>query len=497
MDILIKALQVTLALSILVLVHELGHFLFARLFRMRVDKFYLFFNPQISLVRWKKINGKWQFKFFSRNVPDRYRTVENSYGDVVKDAKGNPLWEDIPLEDLPVDDWRREPEHTEYGIGWLPIGGYCKISGMIDESMDKGSMNKEPAAWEYRSKPAWQRFFVMFGGVLFNLVWAIILYCAMFYTWGVQYLQNKDAIYGVTCSDLAKEIGFMDGDLIWAYDDVLLETIDFRLLSINLLRNNPETVTVLRDGDTTRFFFDEKFIPLLLKNLNLFEPRTDPDAPFVVVSLTETSPNVDSGLTIGDKVIAINEIPTNTAVEVRALLPLYSNTTIEATIERGRDTLKIPLFIDQEGKIGVFFQATDFVVTTKTYTLFTAIPAGAVKAYTTVAEYIRDLRLVFTPKTEAYKSVGSVIAIANIFPSFWSWPAFWNITALLSIMFAVLNLLPIPALDGGHILFVLFEMITRRKPGDKFFEYAQMVGMIILFAIMIMAFGNDIIRLFN
>jgi len=487
MDILIKTFQVIFALSILVLVHELGHFLFARLFRIRVDKFYLFFNPYISLVRCKKVNGKWRFKFFSRNVPDRYSMEESDF------------------DSLPADDWRKDEHNTEYGLGWLPIGGYCKVAGMIDESMDRASLSKEPKHWEYRSKPAWQRFFVMFGGVLFNLIWAIILYSAMLYTWGERYLQNKDAIYGVTCSDLAKEIGFRNGDKVLAYDNVLLETEDFRMLSITLIRTRPEMITVLRDGDTTRFRFDEKYIALLLNDPYLFEPhQTDPNAPFVVLAIPDSSQNAASGLMAGDRVVAINEVPTRTIADVQSLLHLYANSTIVATVERrdeaiegGGETHEIALLVNHEGKIDIYLQSHEFSITTKTYSFLSSIPAGASKAYTTVANYVRDLGLIFTPKTQAYKSVGSVIAIGNIFPSSWNWSIFWNITALLSIMFAVLNLLPIPALDGGHILFVLFEMITRRKPGDKFLEYAQMAGMVILFAIMILAFGNDIFRLFN
>lgn len=496
MDILVKTLQVFLALSILVFVHELGHFLFARLFRIRVDKFYLFFNPHFSLVRCKKVNGKWQFKFLSRNVPDKYQVVKDEWGKVVKDSRGKPTVQEIPLSELPANDWRHEEDNTEYGFGWLPVGGYCKVSGMIDESMDTETLSKEPQPWEFRSKPPWKRFFVMFGGVLFNLIWAIVLYSAILYTWGEQYLQTKEAIYGVSCSDLAKEIGFRDGDVILAYDKVSLNEDNFRNLSIMLIRNRPEVITVLREGDTARFYFDHKFIPALLKNLNLFTPRLD-DAPFVVLAIPDDSYNAASGLAEGDNVVALQGVPTNSIGEVQSFLALHINTTIEALVQRGDETLTIPLSVNQDGKIGVIPQVPNFNFTTKTYTLLTAIPAGATKAYSTIADYLRDLKLIFTPKTEAYKSVGSVIAIGSIFPSFWDWSIFWNITALLSIMFAVLNLLPIPALDGGHILFVLYEMVTRRKPGDKFLEYAQMVGMIVLFAIMIFAFGNDIFRLFN
>ncbi|MCL2727728.1 MAG: RIP metalloprotease RseP [Bacteroidales bacterium] len=495
MDILVKTTQVILALSILVLVHECGHFFFARLFRMRVDKFYLFFNPVISLIRWKKINGKRQYRFFARNIPDKYRQVKNHFGEVVKDQKGKALYEEVPLDEIPADDWRREQDHTEYGVGWLPLGGYCKISGMIDESMDTRSMKKEPEPWEFRGKPAWQRFLVMFGGVLFNLIFAVLLYSAMLYTWGEEYLQNKDAVYGVSCSELAKEIGFRDGDMILAYDKVSLSTAAFRDLVGDLLRNRPNTITVLRLGDTVRFHFDEKYIPVILKEPYLFALRDDPDAPFVIGSIPKTSHNASSGLSVGDKVVGINGTPMNKAL-IQAALPLLANSAVEAQIEREGQMIDLPLYINEEGLIGVLLSPA-FTFTTKSYTLFSALPAGAVKAYSTVAKYMQDLGLIFSPKTEAYKSVGSVITIGKIFPPTWDWNSFWFVTAFLSIMFAVLNMLPIPALDGGHILFVLYEMITRRKPGDKFLEYSQMIGMMLLLAIMALALGNDIFRLFK
>ena len=497
MDILIKTLQVILALSILVLIHELGHFLFARIFHIRVDKFYLFFNPQISLVRCKKINGRWRFKFLSRNIPDKYRPVTNSFGEAIKDEKGKPILEEIPYGEFSADDWRREPDNTEYGIGWLPLGGYCKMSGMIDESMDTKSMAKEPQSWEFRSKPAWQRFLVMFGGVLFNLIFAVILYSAMLYTWGEQYLQNKDAIYGVVCSDLAKEIGFRDGDMILAYDKVSLLNAEFRNLAFDLLHSRPNTITVLRMGDTVRFHFDDTFVPILLKEPALFAPRTNPDAPFLIDEIPDASHNASSGLAPGDKVVGINGTPMHTAYEVQTALPLFANATVLAQIDRDGALIDIPLYINEQGKIGILLSTHGFTITTKTYTLFSSLPAGATKAYNTVANYIRELGLIFSPKTEAYKSVGSVIAIGKIFPATWDWSIFWSITAFLSIMFAVLNMLPIPALDGGHILFVLYEMVTRRKPGDKFLEYAQMFGMLFLITIMVLAFGNDIFRLFK
>jgi len=496
MDILIKTLQVILALSILVLVHELGHFFFARIFHIRVDKFYLFFNPQISLIRCKKINGRWRFRFLSRNVPDKYRLVTNSFGEVVKDEKGKPVMEEIPLAELPSDDWRRELDCTEYGIGWLPLGGYCKVSGMIDESMDTKNLAKEPQPWEFRSKPAWQRFFVMFGGVLFNLIFAFLLHSAILFTWGEAYLKNGDALYGVVCSDLAKEVGFRDGDKILAFDQKSLSERDFKYLIVDLLHLRPEMITVLRGADTVQFGFDQKWIPRLLKSRGLFDLNT----PFVVQAVTEDSHNQAAGILSKDRLTAINDIPIHSFADARHILQQHAGDSIVACFDRGGVSVVIPLWINHEGLIGVirdFNEGDYFHITQKNYSFFAAIPAGVHKASQTVRAYIQDLGLIFSPKTEAYKSVGSVIAIGQIFPPFWDWMVFWNITALLSIMFAVLNLLPIPALDGGHIFFVLYEMITRRKPGDKFLEYAQMTGMVILLTIITLAMGNDIIRLFK
>ncbi|MCL1974203.1 MAG: RIP metalloprotease RseP [Bacteroidetes bacterium] len=443
MDILIKAVQVVLALSLLVLVHEFGHFFFARLFRIRVDKFYLFFNPGFSLFKYKP-----------------------------------------------------KKSETEYGIGWLPLGGYCKVAGMIDESLDKEALKKEPQPWEYRSKPAWQRFFVMIGGVLFNLIFAFILYSAILYSWGENYLRNEDAVYGIVCDDLAKEIGFMDGDKVVAYDDVSLLDRPFHLLTADLVRQRPQTITVQRGSQTISFGFDQKYIPRLLESMSLFSL----DFPFVVLSVSDSSANLTAGMIAGDRLTALNDTPVTLISDIQRLLGQHAGDSVIASFDRGGTTVTIPLWVDHEGHIGVSldnqFDAY-FHTTQKTYSFLGSIPAGVHKAYTTISAYLQDLGLIFSPKTEAYKSVGSVIAIGRIFPSSWDWSSFWQITAFLSIMFAVLNLLPIPALDGGHIFFILFEIITRRKPGDKFLEHAQVVGMIILFAIIALAMGNDIIRLFK
>jgi regulator of sigma E protease len=460
MEIIIKIVQVVLSLSILVIVHELGHFLFARLFKMRVDKFYLFFNPSFSLLRAKRINGKWEFSSFSTAVPEH---------------------------------WKNHPEATEFGIGWVPLGGYCKIAGMIDESMDKEQLQQEPKPWEFRTKPAWQRFFVMIGGVLFNLVLAILIYAGILFTWGDSYLANKDAIYGIKVNELSHELGFRDGDKIMAFDGHPIER--FAELQIDLVRQQASAATIVRGIDTITIAIDQQHIPAMLRQSNMFNVYV----PFVIKSIPDTSQNVNSGLQPNDMLLAINGIEAGSIEEVQELLEKSKDQTITVSILR-EDTIKsLSLAVNHDGHIGVVLKNPSelFTITVKDYSLLSAIPGGVERGYKTVKNYISELKLIFTPKTEAYKSVGSFIAIGKIFPSNWNWYAFWNITAFLSIMLAVLNILPIPGLDGGHTLFVLYEMITRRKPSERFLEHATYFGLLFLLGIMILAFGNDIYRLFK
>lgn len=441
MDIIIKILQVVLALSILVLVHEFGHFFFARLFKIKVEKFYLFFDPWFSLFKFKPKNSD-----------------------------------------------------TEYGIGWLPLGGYCKISGMIDESMDKEAMQLPPQPWEFRSKPAWQRFFVMFGGVFFNFILAILIYSATLFTWGEEYLKNEDAIYGVQCNDLAKEIGFENGDKIVSFDGEKIEK--FHELQMIMARNQAKSAEVIRRDSSLSVSIDPVYIPAVLNTPGMFSLR----APFQILAVSDSSLNIGAGLMPYDRIIAIDSTEAFIVQDVQAILQEHKGDTISVTIQRGAERLEKTLFVDNDGLIGVAVDGDVrqfFNVTTEKYSVLAAVPAGANKAVSTIKNYLKELKLIFSPKTEAYKSVGSFIAIGNIFPSSWDWHIFWNLTAWLSIMLAVVNLLPIPALDGGHILFLIYEIVTRRKPSDKVLEYAQVAGMIILFGIMFLAFGNDIYRLFK
>ena len=440
-----KILQVILALSLLVVVHEFGHYLWARIFKIKVEKFYLFFDPFFSLFKYKPKNSD-----------------------------------------------------TEFGIGWIPFGGYCKIAGMIDESMDKEQLAKPAEPWEFRSKPAWQRIFVMAGGVLNNFILAILIYWGVLYVWGEQYIKNQDVDTGVYVSELGKEIGFRNGDRIISFNGG--EPIErFEDVVITLIRTQATYATVLRGEDTVTVEIDPSYIPTILSSLKsgrLFEYGI----PFTIAEVPQDSPNAASGLMQGDRIVAINNSGSGMLMEVMESLQSFKNDSVVATVARGNELLYVPLSVDSLGRIGVIVNnnVSDFYKTTRSnYSFFGALPAGIERAVVTVKNYWQELKLIFTPKTEAYKSVGSFIAIGKIFPDTWNWKIFWSITAFLSIMLAVLNLLPIPALDGGHILFTLYELITGRKPSERVLEIAQIVGMVILFGIMILAFGNDIAGLFK
>lgn len=439
MDVLLKIIQVILSLSLLVLVHEFGHYITARIFKIRVEKFYLFFPPAI-------------FKF------------------------------------------KPKKSDTEFGIGCIPLGGFCKISGMIDESMDKEAMAKPPQPWEFRSKPAWQRVIVLAGGVLMNVVLAIVLYIAILFTWGEQYIKNEDVIYGIEASSLAQEIGFENGDRILALDGNPAPD-NFNEIHMDMLRDQVSRVTVLRDGDTVDVDIDPEYMPAMLNTPGMFGIRL----PIAVGGLPDTSINASADLRQGDRFLTADGRPVTWYQDLQAVLADNAGRTVELSLLRDSDTVNVPVKVSQNGKIEVLLQRdiTDLHITQKEYGLLEAIPAGFMMTFTNIGHYIKELGLIFSPQTEAYKSVGSFITIGSIFPSSWNWQIFWNITALLSIMLAVMNLLPIPALDGGHILFTLYEMITGRKPSDRFMEVAQMIGMFLLLMIMILAFGNDLLRLFR
>ena len=444
MVVLIKIFQVIIALSVLIVIHELGHFVFARLFGIKVDKFFLFFDAgDVKLFSTKET--KWFTRLF-------------------------PKMKDID---------------TEYGIGWLPVGGYCKINGRIDESMDTEMLRHDPKPWEFRSKPAWQRALVMVGGVLFNFIFAIIIYISMLSIWGNDYLSNKEnRIY---VNDLAYEMGFRTGDKILKFDDY--EPEDFTMLQADLARRSVKMATVLRGQDTVLIYIDHSMIGEVLQSPGMFSIAI----PFAVDSVAAGSVNAGSGLRHGDIVIKIDSTDIGYVQDAWKVLAGCAGRSIETEILRGNDTLSMPLQVDTTGKLGIVLQVPG--MQKRTYTLAQAIPAGVKYTWNMVAGYVRDLKLVATPSTGAYKSVGSFIAIGQVFPSQWNWLIFMNLLALLSIMLGVMNLIPIPGLDGGHLLFLIYEMVSGKKPSDKFMIAAQILGMFILLLIMVLAFGNDIGRL--
>lgn len=440
---IIKTLQVILALSVLILVHELGHFLFAKLFGIRVDKFFLFFDAgEKKLLSTKE-------GWFSRLYP-----------------KGK--------------DWE-----TEYGIGWLPLGGYCKIAGMVDESMDTEYLKNEPQPWEFRTKPAWQRLLVMAGGVLFNFIFAIIMYITLLAGWGESYISNEgNCIY---VNELAYDMGFRNGDHIISFDDHRPES--FTMLQVDLAREKAQKAVVLRGADTVSIYIDHARIGEVLNSPGMF----DLARPFVIHSVAEGSVNSGRGFATGDRIISIDGRSVPFVQDAWPILEDRAGSQVTAGVVRGNDTLSMDLQVDTTGRLGVFLEAPE--IQTRRYSLISAVPEGFRKTFSSIGGYLKDLKLVFTPSTEAYKSVGSFIAIGQVFPEAWDWYSFISIIAMLSIMLAVMNLLPIPALDGGHIVFTLYEMITGRKPSDNFLYVTQIIGMLLIFGLMFLAFGNDIARL--
>ena len=441
---LIKALQVILALSILIVIHEFGHYFFARIFGIRVDKFFLFFD--FGGVKLFSTRQKWFQKLFPASK-----------------------------------DWE-----TEYGIGWFPLGGYCKIAGMVDESMDLESLKQDPQPWEFRTKAAWKRLLVMAGGVLNNFIFAILCYIAIMGIWGQAYISNEGS--KIYVNDLAYEMGFRNGDEILKFDDYVPE--DFGMLQADLVRRDVRNATILRGGDTIQLYIDHSMIGDVLSSGMMF----DLAIPFVVDSVMAGSPNEGAGLARGDQVIALDGRPVEFRQDAFSILGESAGKELDAAVLRGADTLRIPVKVDSTGKIGIYLSGLPNIKRTD-YNFWQAIPAGFKYTGETIGGYLQDLRLLATPSSGAYKSVGSVIAIGQVFPDKWNWFQFLSILALLSIMLGVMNLIPIPGLDGGHILFTLYEMVTGRKPSDRFLAAAQVIGFILLIALMVLAFGNDIGRL--
>ena len=440
MTILIKILQLLLSLSILVIVHELGHFVMAKCFKTRVEKFYLFFDPWFSLFSFKK-------------------------------------------------------GETEYGIGWLPLGGYVKISGMIDESLDKEQLKQPPKPYEFRSKKAWQRLLIMTGGVIFNFILALIIYVLVLYAWGETYLPTANVKYGIETDSTGHAIGLKNGDKVVSVDNQHIE--NFMQIIPDILLNDRKSIQVERNGEIINIPIPPEYIPKLLKGKGYIDVRT-PFRPFVISKFGKESPARTAGVLEGDELTGIADSTFEYYDEFQNYLLQNRNKTVILNILRQNEKLDIPVVVSEAGMLGVVSNRSYsqfFELKTVKYGLLQSVPAGISKGFKTMGDYLKQFKLIFSKDTKAYESLGGFITIGGIFPGVWDWQVFWNMTAFLSIILAVMNILPIPALDGGHVMFLLFEVITGRKPSDKFLEYAQIVGMIILFALLIFANGNDILRL--
>jgi regulator of sigma E protease len=442
MDIVIKLSQFLMSLSLLIILHELGHFIPAKLFKTRVEKFYLFFDVKYALLK-KKIG------------------------------------------------------ETEYGIGWLPLGGYVKISGMIDESMDKEQMALPPQPWEFRSKPAWQRLIIMLGGVTVNFILAFIIYIGMAFVYGDMFVATADLKDGLLIENpVMQKAGFQTGDKILAIDGENVLKFDNQMNAKIVMAKQ---VLIERNGDRQTITMPVDFVDQLSKieKGSLATIRM----PFVVGAVSEGSKN--TSLQPKDVVLRLNEEPAKYFDQAKTILEKNKNKLIVAGILRNDQEMQVPVQVNAEGKLGVQIGALDlesleklgyYKVSKQEFGFFESFPVGIQKGADQLVGYGKQLKMIFNPETKAYKQVGGFAAIFNIFPSTWSWEVFWNITALLSIMLGVMNLLPIPALDGGHVIFLLYEIISGKKPSDKFLENAQMVGFVLLISLLLFANGNDIYK---
>ena len=449
---MIKAAQLMLAFAILVLVHEFGHYLFSRIFGVRVEKFYLFFNPWFTLFKYK---------------PKKKEGAD----------EGKASWRD-----------------TEYGIGWLPLGGYCKIAGMIDESMDKEQMKQPVKQWEFRAKPAWQRLLIMVGGVLFNFILAIIIYAGMVYAWGEQYITFKDATDGMEFCESAHEIGFRDGDIPLAADG---EPLDYLTGDELLKMLGAKTVTVLRNcTDTVNVTIPENYIFAANAEAEEGIPFMMYRYPVVVADVQPGMGAVKAGLQKLDKVIAVDTVETKGYTDFKEQLDRHAGKNVDITVLRNGRQLTVNAEINGSGKLGILLAPITeiYKTTTKEYTLWESVPRGISLGVEKLSSYVSQMKYVFT--SDGVQQLGGFGAIGSIFPEKWNWEQFWSVTAFLSVILAFMNILPIPALDGGHVLFLLYEIITRRQPSEKFMEHAQIAGMAFLFLLLIYANGNDIYRFF-
>jgi regulator of sigma E protease len=436
MEIVIKISQFILSLSILIVFHELGHFFFAKLFKTRVEKFYLFFDPWFSLFKYKK-------------------------------------------------------GETEYGVGWIPLGGYVKISGMIDESMDLEQMKKPAQPYEFRSKKTWQRLLIMLGGVMVNFLLAFVIYIGIVYAWGEEYLPTKNVTYGIQVDSSAYKIGLRNGDKILTIDNK--EVTNFLQIAPHIALNNSKSIQIQRDSQILSVAIPDTLVAYLLKKAEFISFRV----PLVVGGFAKTSAAKEAGIEKGDSIITLDSVNVQFFDELKTQLAIHKNDSVKISYMRSGTLKCANVWVPESGLLGISASNLDrhFIFKKTTYTFWEAIPRGVERGIETLNNYIKQFKLIFSPQVKGYEQLGGFISIGNIFPNTWDWESFWGLTAFLSIILAFMNVLPIPALDGGHVLFLLYEMITGQKPSDKFLEYAQITGLILVFGLILYANGNDIYRL--
>ena len=473
---MIQAIQLILALSFLVLIHELGHFTFAKIFKVGVEKFYLFFNPWFSIVRMKKFDGKWHVKFFA------------------------------PNED---EEWDAHPESTTWGLGWLPLGGYCAIAGMVDETHSTEDLSAEPQPWEFRSKPAWQRLLIIMGGILVNFIGALVIFSMLLWQWGQDTLPLRNVTDGLYYSEIMEAEGFQQQDKILTINGEEPEVLHDVVQAIII--EGKRDVVVLRGTDTVALTMSEDLGTRYLALQNEFDKaerekhRADRSyqkkryvlisewIPCVIDTVLPDNAGYYAGLEKGDSIVSIADVPTPCYIQLTQELQKHPCDSITIDYYRNGELHTTRAFIGDQCKLGIAV-SIDFEFEHTNYSFFQAIPAGIRYGFDILAMYVKQFRLVFTK--EGAQSLGGFGAIGSMFPDSWSWYAFWHMTAFLSVILAFMNFLPIPALDGGYILFLLVEMITRRKPSDKFLEKANEIGFWILIALLVLANGNDILKLF-
>jgi len=496
MSALVMIAQLILGLALLVFVHELGHFFAARLFKIRVPKFYLFFNPGISLVRFKKINGRLRVKIFAKNSSDT-EIERDEKGEPVLNEKGKPKHKLLNLDALPEGDWRKYPENTEYGIGWLPLGGYCQIAGMIDETQSIENLSSEPQEWEYRSKPAWQRLIVILGGVIVNVIVGVLLFALVIGKYEKVYLPNEAVTDGIYAYQTARDMGFKSGDKIISINGKIPERFKD---AISPKMYFGSIVTVEREGTQMDIVVDEDAYKILKKGKGGLINAVN--HPAVVDSVIAERAAHKAGLQKGDKILSINDtlLMSSYGMLIESLF-CFPNQQITVEFMRNGNTMQVKITPDALGQIGIFSSRPYQFLP---YSFGQSITYGWKDAMSSLMLNVKGLGKIISGKESARESLTGPVGIALMFGEgnkrhgvLWSWVEFWNLVALLSIILAFMNVLPFPGLDGGHAVFNFIELLTGRKVSDKVLQHAQTIGMLILMLLMAFIIGNDIFKLFG